>query len=186
MDASLAEGGQWHGCVDAGTVVDVMRRHRLAPSHSHRCFAVGDLRRECVLHRYFAVQTQFVRRQAELMAYSGHGCHAYDATRSGHPRSECVEGVDPVEHDQLLSREHEIEHLKLWIAKLQRMQFGRKSEKVSGRSNNWSCNWKSWKQSALSLRRNWSNSRGNQHSSAYNPAIPAYVARASAARGPDP
>jgi transposase len=34
------------------------------------------------------------------------------------------------QHDQLLSREHEIEHLKLWIAKLQRMQFGRKSEKV--------------------------------------------------------
>ena len=30
----------------------------------------------------------------------------------------------------LLSRNHEIEHLKLLIAKLQRMQFGRKSEKV--------------------------------------------------------
>ena len=34
------------------------------------------------------------------------------------------------QHDQLLSRAHEIEHLKLLIAKLQRMQFGRKSEKV--------------------------------------------------------
>ena len=41
------------------------------------------------------------------------------------------------QHDQLLdqnerlrSREHEIEHLKLLIAKLRRMQFGRKSEKV--------------------------------------------------------
>ncbi len=32
--------------------------------------------------------------------------------------------------EQLLSRDHEIEHLKLMIAKLQRMQFGRKSEKV--------------------------------------------------------
>jgi chromosome segregation ATPase len=32
--------------------------------------------------------------------------------------------------EQLLSRDHEIEHLKLLIAKLQRMQFGRKSEKV--------------------------------------------------------
>lgn len=31
---------------------------------------------------------------------------------------------------QLLSRDHEIEHLKLLIAKLQRMQFGRKSEKI--------------------------------------------------------
>src|SRR5437667_12837993 len=33
------------------------------------------------------------------------------------------------QHQQLLSRENEIEHLKLLIAKLQRMQFGRKSEK---------------------------------------------------------
>ena len=32
--------------------------------------------------------------------------------------------------EQLLSRDHEIEHLKLLIAKLQRMQFGRRSEKV--------------------------------------------------------
>jgi len=32
-------------------------------------------------------------------------------------------------HEQLLSREREIEHLKLLIAKLQRMQFGHKSEK---------------------------------------------------------
>ena len=34
------------------------------------------------------------------------------------------------QHDQLLSRDHQIEHLKLLIAKLQRMQFGRRSEKV--------------------------------------------------------
>jgi transposase len=34
------------------------------------------------------------------------------------------------QHDQLLSRDHEIEHLKLLIAKLRRQQFGRKSEKV--------------------------------------------------------
>ena len=32
--------------------------------------------------------------------------------------------------EQLLSRDHQIEHLKLLIAKLQRMQFGRRSEKV--------------------------------------------------------
>ncbi len=31
---------------------------------------------------------------------------------------------------QLLSRDHEIEHLDLLIAKLQRMQFGRRSEKI--------------------------------------------------------
>ncbi len=34
------------------------------------------------------------------------------------------------QHEQLLSRESEIEHLKLLIAKLRRMQFGRKSEKL--------------------------------------------------------
>src|SRR5499425_2642130 len=34
------------------------------------------------------------------------------------------------QHEQLLSRDAEIEHLKLLIAKLRRMQFGRKSEKV--------------------------------------------------------
>jgi transposase len=33
-------------------------------------------------------------------------------------------------HEQLLSRDHEIEHLMLLIAKLRRMQFGRKSEKI--------------------------------------------------------
>jgi len=34
------------------------------------------------------------------------------------------------QHEQLLSRDHEIEHLKLLIAKFRRMQFGRKSEKL--------------------------------------------------------
>src|SRR5258708_18324084 len=34
------------------------------------------------------------------------------------------------QHDQLLSRDNEIEHLKLLLAKLRRMRFGRKSEKL--------------------------------------------------------
>jgi transposase len=34
------------------------------------------------------------------------------------------------QHEQLISRDAEIEHLKLLIAKLRRMQFGRKSEKL--------------------------------------------------------
>ena len=34
-------------------------------------------------------------------------------------------------HEQLLSRDAEIEHLKLLLAKLRRMQFGRSSEKVN-------------------------------------------------------
>jgi transposase len=35
-----------------------------------------------------------------------------------------------VQHEQLLSREREIEHLQLLLTKLHRMQFGRKSEKL--------------------------------------------------------
>jgi transposase len=35
------------------------------------------------------------------------------------------------QHEQLISRDTEIEHLKLLIAKLRRMQFGRRSEKVA-------------------------------------------------------
>ena len=35
------------------------------------------------------------------------------------------------QHERLLSRESEIEHLKLLLAKLRRMQFGRKSEKLA-------------------------------------------------------
>ena len=34
------------------------------------------------------------------------------------------------QHERLLTREREVEHLKLLIARLQRMQFGRKSEKL--------------------------------------------------------
>jgi transposase len=36
----------------------------------------------------------------------------------------------PFQHEQLISREREIEHLQLLLAKLHRMQFGRKSEKL--------------------------------------------------------
>ena len=36
----------------------------------------------------------------------------------------------PNSRAKLSTRSAEIEHLKLWIAKLQRMQFGRKSEKL--------------------------------------------------------
>ena len=36
-----------------------------------------------------------------------------------------------MQHEQLISREREIEHLQLLLAKLHRMQFGRKSEKLA-------------------------------------------------------
>ena len=44
---------------------------------------------------------------------------------------EALKALLLVTHERLLSRESEIEHLKLLIAKLQRMQFGRRSEKVA-------------------------------------------------------
>src|SRR5450756_3157673 len=45
--------------------------------------------------------------------------------------SEALKALVLAQHEQLLWRESEIEHLKLLIAKLQRLQFGRKSEKLS-------------------------------------------------------
>ena len=45
--------------------------------------------------------------------------------------SESLKALIVAQHDELLSRETEIEHLKLLLAKLRRMQFGRKSEKLT-------------------------------------------------------
>jgi transposase len=45
--------------------------------------------------------------------------------------AEALKALVVAQHEQLLSRENEIVHLKLLIAKLQRMQFGRKSEKLT-------------------------------------------------------
>jgi transposase len=45
--------------------------------------------------------------------------------------AEALKALVLAQYEQLLSRENEIAHLKLLIAKLQRMQFGRKSEKLT-------------------------------------------------------
>ncbi len=45
--------------------------------------------------------------------------------------AEALKALVRAQHEQLLWRESEIGHLKLLIAKLQRMQFGRKSEKLA-------------------------------------------------------
>src|SRR5271157_5619569 len=45
--------------------------------------------------------------------------------------AEALKALVRAQHEQLLWRDSEIEHLKLLIAKLQRMQFGRKSEKLT-------------------------------------------------------
>jgi transposase len=44
---------------------------------------------------------------------------------------EALKELVRAQHEQLCSREGEIQHLKLLLAKLQRMQFGRKSEKLA-------------------------------------------------------
>jgi transposase len=44
--------------------------------------------------------------------------------------AEALRALILAQHEQLLSREREIEHLKLLLVKLHRMQFGRKSEKL--------------------------------------------------------
>ena len=46
---------------------------------------------------------------------------------------------------RLLSRESEIEHLKLLIAKLRRMQFGRKSEKLERQIEQLELKLKNWR-----------------------------------------
>jgi transposase len=44
--------------------------------------------------------------------------------------AEALRALILTQHEQLLSREREIEHLQLLLVKLHRMQFGRKSEKL--------------------------------------------------------
>ena len=49
------------------------------------------------------------------------------------------------QHEQLLSHQSEIEHLTLLIAKLRRMQFGRKSEKLERQIEQLELKLASWK-----------------------------------------
>src|SRR5271156_1963910 len=44
---------------------------------------------------------------------------------------EALRALILAQHEQLISHEREIEHLQLLLAKLHRMQFGRKSEKLT-------------------------------------------------------
>src|SRR5580765_416734 len=44
--------------------------------------------------------------------------------------AEALRALILAQHEQLISHEREIEHLKLLLVKLHRMQFGRKSEKL--------------------------------------------------------
>ena len=87
--------------------------------------------------------TFFARTGMKTRAFMRYSAHV----SGGAPRSErssrgCAASADPgatradshrnptATQEQLQSREREIEHLKLLLAKLHRMQFGRKSEKL--------------------------------------------------------
>ncbi len=63
------------------------------------------------------------------MRYSAHGDR--DASGSRHIDSGCLKALVVAQHQRLLTRDREVEHLQLLIARLQRMQFGRKSEKLA-------------------------------------------------------
>ena len=47
-------------------------------------------------------------------------------------QADALKAIIVAQQLQILSNDNEIEHLKLLVAKLRRMQFGRRSEKVAG------------------------------------------------------
>ena len=103
----LASGRQRIGLADARAALDAVRRDRLETTGTDCGTCLGRVRRDerCVQDSsvFFAVNLW------GLMAYFAHGLS---------------------QQQELLSHRSEIEHLKLLIAKLRRMQFGRRSEKV--------------------------------------------------------
>jgi hypothetical protein len=66
-------------------------------------------------------------RKHEFMRYSA---HVRDRAPRSERAAEALRALILAQHEQLLSREREIEHLQRLLAKLHRMQFGRKSEKL--------------------------------------------------------
>src|SRR5277367_1730537 len=58
---------------------------------------------------------------------------------------EALEALVVAQQEKLLTRNSEIEHLKLIIAKLRRMMFGTKSEKIAREVEQLELSWKSWR-----------------------------------------
>ena len=66
------------------------------------------------------------------MRYSAHGdCDASGSDTLHLKTLDALKALVRSHHERLLTREREVEHLQLLIARLQRMQFGRKSEKLA-------------------------------------------------------
>ena len=82
--------------------------------------------REVLLHNFFFAEKIVVRRSMRTPRMSVTTLPDLNLLPA-----EALKALVLAQHEQLLWRESEIEHLKLLIAKLQRMQFGRKSEKLA-------------------------------------------------------
>ena len=123
----VAASGERHGVADASAVIDAAGRHRLAAAGAHLGAAAVGVTCEILLHNFF---------RAEKIENAKCSCDTPRMSVTTLPDlnalpAEALRALILAQHEQLLSREREIEHLKLLLAKLQRMQFGRKSEKLT-------------------------------------------------------
>ena len=66
--------------------------------------------------------------------------------------AEALRALILAQYEQLISREREIEHLQLLLAKLHRMQFGRKSEKLERQIEQLELRLENWNR--IAARRN--------------------------------
>src|SRR5215467_8171940 len=129
----VAASDQRQRFVDASAALDVVGRHRLAATRAHLGSAVVGVTHE-------VLSTAFLQAPPLEKGYS---C---DTPRMVVPALPDLNELSPdalrallvTQHEQLIStqeqlqsRDREIEHLKLLLAKLHRMQFGRKSEKLT-------------------------------------------------------
>ena len=127
VDASCGRKLRGHGFVDASAVIDAAGRHRLAAAGAY----LRSRSWRCNLRRFFAQLfcAHTGMRTRAFMAYSAHVSLVALPDLDARP-ADALRALILAQHEQLISREREIEHLKLLLAKLQRMQFGRKSEKL--------------------------------------------------------
>ena len=96
------------------------------------------------MHFHFAVK--------KVCYIRGNGCCEPQTPRSRRTEPNELKALIFSQHEQLLSkdeqlasRQAEIENLKLWIAKLRRMQFGRSSERLDRQIDQLECGWKNYR-----------------------------------------
>ena len=114
------------GFADASPVIDAAGGHRLAAAGAHLGAAAVGVTCEILLHNFF---------RADEDANAQSSCDTPRMSVATLPDlnalpADALRALILAQHEQLISREREIEHLQLLLAKLHRMQFGRKSEKL--------------------------------------------------------